>query len=190
MPDQPNIAEITADEAENNLYGAGVAAMQSMQSDASDETPYEAEFRQFIAGLGLRHFAFREFLFLGGSHHAPGACHGLNALPPKSLWTNLSATARVLDELRERLGASIRLNSIYRNEAYNGCLSGAAAESQHKSMRAADFTAADGRGPQHWRSVLLKMRDNENLFKGGIGIYNTFVHVDTRGQNADWDNRS
>ena len=163
---------------------------RSAQSGAAPETPYETEFKAHIANLGLRHFAFREFLFLGSSHNAAGSCHGLNALPPKTLWTNLSKTAVVLDELRERLGASIRLNSIYRNEAYNGCLSGAAAESQHKSMRAADFTAADGRGPAHWRSVLLKMRDDESLFKGGIGIYNTFVHVDTRGTNADWDNRS
>jgi hypothetical protein len=186
MSDQSNDAEIAADEAESRLYQQGLAAMQAESADAGDETPYEAEFREFIAGLGLRHFAYREFLFLGGSHHAPGSCHGLNALPPKSLWTNLSATARVLDELRHRLGASVRLNSIYRNQAYNSCLSGAAAESQHKSMRAADFTAADGNGPQHWRSVLLKMRNDEGLFKGGIGLYNTFVHVDTRGHNADW----
>jgi len=30
-----------------------------------------------------------------------------------------------------------------------------------------------------------KMR-TEGLFKGGVGSYSSFTHVDTRGQNADW----
>jgi uncharacterized protein YcbK (DUF882 family) len=97
-------------------------------------------------------------------------------------------TAKVLDELRARLDSAVRLSSIYRNDAYDGCLSGTASESQHKNMRAADFSAASG-NPASWRSVLIQMRD-EGFFKGGIGIYNTFVHVDTRGTNADWDNRT
>jgi lysozyme len=143
-----------------------------------------------IEALNLSHFGFREFLFLGGSHNTPGhRCHGLNALPPRSSWSNLDKTALVLDELRKRLAAPVRLNSLYRNQAYNSCLSGAAAESQHKQFRAADFTASDGRGPAHWRAVLREMRD-EGFFSGGIGIYNTFVHVDTRGTPADWDERS
>jgi hypothetical protein len=56
-------------------------------------------------------------------------------------------------------------------------------------MRAVDFSAADGRGSEHWSGTLIAMRDQENFFSGGIGIYNTFVHVDTRGRPADWDQR-
>jgi hypothetical protein len=26
----------------------------------------------------------------------------------------------------------------------------------------------------------------EGIFKGGLGKYKTFVHVDVRGKNADW----
>ena len=27
---------------------------------------------------------------------------------------------------------------------------------------------------------------NERFFRGGIGLYPTFIHVDTRGYNANW----
>ena len=33
--------------------------------------------------------------------------------------------------------------------------------------------------------VLQQMRSS-GLFSGGIGKYTSFVHVDTRGHNADW----
>lgn len=190
-PGQDGRIEVRADEAEDAAYEEGRKALEDGSADPVElDSQYEEEFRAKVASWGLRHFGFREFLFLGGSHSAPGsACRGLNALPPRNLWDNFERTAKVLDELRERLGAPIRLSSIYRNEAYNGCLSGAASESQHKAMRAADFAAADGMGPAHWRRVLLEMR-NQDFFRGGVGIYNTFVHIDTRGVDRDWDNRS
>ncbi|GJD52940.1 hypothetical protein OPKNFCMD_5708 [Methylobacterium crusticola] len=182
-------AEAAADEAEQRAFDAGPAGLERSE-EAADASEVEAAFKAHVDGLGLRFFTFREFLFLGGTHSTPGSrCFGLNALPAKALWRNLDATARALDELRSRLNAPIRLNSIYRNEAYNRCLSGTASESQHKQMRAIDFTAADGRGPGHWSDVLIRMRDVEGVFSGGIGIYNTFVHVDTRGHRADWDMR-
>lgn len=183
--------ETRADEAENAAYDEGLQALKDGSADPAEmDSQYEEQFRTKVESWGLRHFGFQEFLFLGGSHNLPvSACRGLNTLPPPRHWDNLEKTAKVLDELRERLNAPIRLSSIYRNEAYNSCLSGTASESQHKLMRATDFTAADGRGPAHWRSVLSDMR-NEGFFRGGIGIYNTFVHVDTRGVDADWDNRT
>jgi len=30
-----------------------------------------------------------------------------------------------------------------------------------------------------------KMRE-EGLFRGGLGLYKTFIHLDTRGRNATW----
>ena len=32
----------------------------------------------------------------------------------------------------------------------------------------------------------LKLWRDQGRFQGGIGLYPTFVHVDTRGTNADW----
>ena len=33
--------------------------------------------------------------------------------------------------------------------------------------------------------VARELRDN-GAFKGGVGRYNIFTHIDTRGYNADW----
>lgn len=182
--------EARADEAEDSAYDEGSKALREGVSDEPQmDSEYETGFKMKVESWNLRHFHFKEFLFLGGSHNAPGRpCHGLNELPQRQLWDNFEKTAKVLDELRARLNAPIRLSSIYRNEAYNQCLSGTASESQHKQMRAADLSSDDG-DPARWRSILLEMR-NEGFFRGGVGIYNTFVHVDTRGVNADWDKRS
>ena len=49
-------------------------------------------------------------------------------------------------------------------------------------FQAADFSCADGRGPVWWAKRLKELRD-AGLFEGGIGVYPTFVHVDTRGEN-------
>ena len=65
-------------------------------------------FRQQFDGLGLRHFSADEFLAKGGSHSNPdSAAFGLNTDPPQNLWPNILPTARVLDELRERLGVPL-----------------------------------------------------------------------------------
>jgi hypothetical protein len=194
MSNADDEAEAAADLAEEAHFSAapaaGIAAAEAAPA-APAAGSLEDDFRAFIEPLNLRHISFSELLFLGGSNNSPGSsCFHTNSLPPRELWPNIVPTARVLDELRERLGSPVRLLSIYRNQAYNSCLSGTAPESQHKSMRAIDFAAEDGRGPAHWRAQLLAMRDNEQLFSGGIGIYNTFVHVDTRGPRADWDKRT
>jgi lysozyme len=41
-------------------------------------------------------------------------------------------------------------------------------------------------GPTEWANALRQMR-SAGRFKGGIGTYPGFVHVDTRGSNADWN---
>jgi uncharacterized protein YcbK (DUF882 family) len=89
----------------------------------------------------------------------------------------------VLDALRTKLGSAMVLTSVYRNEAHNAAVGGVQG-SQHSRFCAADFQAATG-NPQQWATALRQMREG-NLFQGGIGLYKSFVHVDTRGWNADW----
>lgn len=159
-------------------------------ADASDE--YLRDFTRFLAdrGVALTHFKPKEFLVLGGQN-ASGRCAGKNRRPPRELWPNIIPTAQVLDELRKRLGAAIDLSSVYRSPEYNACIPGAATGSMHMEFKAADFTCKDDRGSVHWAKKLKDMRD-AGLFKGGIGVYQTFVHVDTRGRNVNfgpWQNR-
>lgn len=140
-------------------------------------------FRDFMAPLRLRHFQPQEFLALGSGHFGSGAAHGLNTAPPESLWPNIVPTALVLDALRDRLGAPLRINSAYRSPAYNSAIGGES-RSWHMQFRACDITA-DGVSPQKVADTARKMRD-EGLFLGGIGRYAGFTHIDTRGANVDW----
>jgi lysozyme len=143
------------------------------------------EFEQFINDrVQLRHFSARELLFKGASHFKRGSrSFGLNTDPPEALWDNILPTIKVLDQLRHELGAPIRIISAYRSPAYNRSIDGAL-RSQHTEFTAIDFTSSRGR-PVLWAQELKEMR-HDGDFSGGIGLYRTFVHVDTRGWNADW----
>jgi lysozyme family protein/uncharacterized protein YcbK (DUF882 family) len=139
--------------------------------------PANVEFEQFLRQnvSNLTHFKPIEFLMMGGGQD--------NSLPPQELWSNVVPLVKVLDELRSRLGNSIVLTSVYRSEAHNSAVGGVKG-SQHSRFCAADFQAAHGT-PRDWAAMLRMMREAK-LFRGGIGLYSSFVHVDTRGWNADW----
>jgi lysozyme family protein len=139
---------------------------------------FDAFLRQEVPNL--RHFQPSDFLTKGGAN----VKNGLNERPPRALWPNVVKLVEVLDELRERLGHPIVLNSVYRGEAYNRSVGGASG-SQHKKFCAGDFRVIGFGRPADWASALRKMRA-EKFFQGGIGVYETFVHVDTRGWPANW----
>lgn len=144
-----------------------------------------AKFNEFIAGLGLRYFTPVEFLFLGSSN-ASGPCANKNGLPPQSLWQRLANTARMLDEIRHRLGAPVRILSCYRNQAYNACVRGEP-QSLHMRFNAIDWRCDSGNA-MAWRDVARAVRASDSRFQGGIGTYvgQNFVHIDTRGSEANW----
>lgn len=133
-------------------------------------------------------FSAAEILTKGGAHGTKGAAgYGLNTDPPPELWPNVIPLAKILQKLRDRVGAPIRLTNVYRAPAYNAAIGGAQ-NSQHMQFKAADITI--GRGtPPDWAATLKAMRD-AGEFVGGVGLYNTFVHVDVRGTVADWDDRT
>lgn len=151
---------------------------------------FDSEFEAFIEGLGLRFFKPYEFLVMGAAHSNPqSAARGLNRKPPRDLWKNIAETAQVLDRLRGLMGAPIQTTSVYRSPAYNGKVGGAK-HSQHLRFCAVDFIVKSPSGPAEWASVLRQQLrtdgSQERMFKGGVGVYPSFVHVDTRGTNADW----
>lgn len=144
-----------------------------------------ARFQRFVDGLGLRHLSARELLFLGGNNDA-GACAGLNGTPPEELWPNIAGTARMVDEIRHRLGYAVTILSGYRAPDYNRCVGGEAG-SLHMRFNAIDFVGArDDAG--RWWEVAKSVRLSDPAFRGGIGFYRrkNFVHVDTRGANRNW----
>lgn len=145
--------------------------------------PLHSKFVDFVATLGLRHFVADELLFLGNQNKS-GACKGLNDYPPEILWRNIAPTVAVLDKLREELGAAIHFLSLYRAPPYNRCIDGSATNSFHMRYQAIDFTCDVG-NPASWAAKLREYR-SRGVFAGGIGVYRSFVHCDTRGVNKDW----
>lgn len=144
--------------------------------------PANDDFAAFVQEKvsGLRHFKSAEFLVKGSAN----ATLKLNTDPPPELWPNCITLIEVLDEFRERIQHPVVINSVYRNEDYNLAIGGAPG-SWHKKFRAADIQVRGPGRPNEWASLLRQMR-NEGVFSGGIGIYGTFVHVDTRGWDANW----
>lgn len=125
-------------------------------------------------------FQWHEFLVKGSSHRI----NGLNTDPPRELWPNIQLTARVLQKLRAEVGKPVVLTSVYRSPRYNVAVGGAR-HSQHMEFTAVDFKIVGAGAPADWARILKRYRDN-GVFDGGVGVYNTFVHLDTRGYPASW----
>ncbi len=125
-----------------------------------------------------------------------------NTVPPSRVWNNIAPTLAVLQRLRTDLGTPINLTSVYRSPDYNGCVGGVAnsfhsLRNDSKSMTAIDFYANSG-NPKAWTSKLRSYRGQtftnpatggNFIFRGGIGTYATFTHVDTRDYCANFGPR-
>jgi hypothetical protein len=160
-----------------------ISVVPSAATSPHARWPLYTKFVDFVATLGLRHFVADELLFLGNQHNA-GSCKGLNDYPAETLWRSIAPTVAVLDKLREELGAPIHFLSIYRAPPYNKCIDGSATNSFHMRFQAIDFVCDVG-NPGSWAAKLREYRVR-GVFAGGIGVYRTFVHCDTRGVNRDW----
>lgn len=139
----------------------------------------EADYRAFIDGLALRYVTADEII----RPHRNVRGGVANELPPRHMWSRLIPTLRVADEIRHRLGSPLKLvNSAYRSPDYNLACSGAK-HSYHMQNRALDLMFKEGASAAS--AVATKLRE-EGFFRGGIGTYATFIHVDTRGFDATW----
>lgn len=107
-----------------------------------------------------------------------------NSVPPKAKWKNIVPTLRIVDDLRDHFNAPVVILSSYRSPDYNRAIGDAAPKSYHMEFNALDIAVA-GHSPSEVYAVLLDWR-RCGRFKGGLGKYNTFVHIDTRGFNANW----
>ncbi len=139
-------------------------------------------YKEFLYGLSLRHFHPQEVLSQGERWR--GAQQ--NSLPPESKWREIVPTLWIADMARERLGFSLTITSAYRSPDYNKAVGGAI-RSQHLANTALDIIPSKGRVEQLY-DQLIAMRKG-GAFSGGVGIYDSFVHVDTRGKNATWGKR-
>ncbi len=107
-----------------------------------------------------------------------------NSLPPRNLWRQMVPTLRVIDRVAMELGQPVgEIVSAYRSPAYNATCSGARRGSWHQANVAIDVKF--GATPSSVAGAARSLR-SRGLFRGGVGRYGSFTHVDTRGQNVDW----
>ena len=154
----------------------------SHRADPPIPLPDVKNYAAYLATLSLRHISPHEVI----NPHRRSRNGVPNRLPPPALWRKLAPTLAVADEIRQQLGVPLRLiTSAYRSPAYNAQCPGAANRSFHTRNQALDLIFDTD--PEHVAKVAEELRD-QGFFRGGIGRYNSFIHIDTRGRNADWGN--
>ncbi len=86
----------------------------------------------------------------------------------------------VLQKIRTHFGKAVTITSAYRTPTRNKAVGGTA-YSQHLYGNAADIKV-QGVSPARVAEYAEKLLPN----KGGIGIYDTFTHIDVRSTKARW----
>ena len=94
------------------------------------------------------------------------------------------ALVELLETIRAAAGGAVTINSAYRTPAHNAAVGGVSS-SQHLYGRAADIVVS-GASPLLVGQIAEYYLDR----RGGIGVYQTFTHVDTRAIRSRWDQRS
>ena len=85
---------------------------------------------------------------------------------------------------RDYIGRPVKIISGYRSPDYNKKIGGAK-RSQHMLAKAADIKI-EGMEPWMVYKIIEHLIYEGHMMKGGLGIYETFVHYDVRGRNARW----
>ena len=107
-----------------------------------------------------------------------------NTVPPKAWWNRMGYVLKVTDRVAREMGvAKVEIISAYRAPAYNARCPGAKSGSWHQAN-----VAVDVKFPVRASQVTATARELRNLglFRGGVGGYWDFTHIDARGQNIDW----
>ena len=137
-------------------------------------------YANFIKKLGLKNIS--PYMVLKPHFKKRGSIS--NSLPPKHMWKRLADTLRVIDRLAYEVNSPVKeILSVYRSPHYNRSCGGRS-KSQHMENRAIDVKFA--RVSSYTAARKVKQMRDKGYFKGGVGTYSTFIHIDTRGSNATW----
>jgi uncharacterized protein YcbK (DUF882 family) len=110
-------------------------------------------------------------------------CHDGTEVPPE-LMDNLRELVHNLQIIRDHLGGPVHVVSGYRTSRHNRRIGGAR-KSQHLKAKAADIRVYN-MTPEELAEVVINLIKDKKIKSGGIGVYQHFVHYDTRGRNTRW----
>jgi len=137
-------------------------------------------YANFVQDLNLKNITPRMVL----APHFKTRGHVHNEIPDKAHWPNIKKTLLVADKLVKTMDAPLgEILSAYRCPKYNRAVGGKS-HSWHMKNYALDLRYK-GVSAHHVNMVARRLRSRGD-FKGGVGRYPTFTHIDTRGENATW----
>ena len=106
---------------------------------------------------------------------------------PEDVLENVQNLAKQLQVIRTLVGKSITINSGYRCPEHNASPSvGGSKKSQHIKGKASDIVIKD-MNPDDVVHLVEQLIDAGHIDIGGVGMYNTFTHIDTRKNKARWN---
>lgn len=106
---------------------------------------------------------------------------------PEFVKKNISELADNLQVLRNTVGR-LDLTNAYRCKEHNADVGGST-NSQHLKGKASDIKSKVF-SPSEIATIVDDLMKSESFKLGGVGIYNTFTHVDIRGVRARWSKTS
>ena len=92
-----------------------------------------------------------------------------------------SELVEVVQKIRNHFGKPVTITSAYRTPQHNKSVGGTI-YSQHLYGRAVDIRVGGGISPKQVGEYAEKILGNS----GGVGIYDTFTHVDVRQVKSRW----
>ena len=95
------------------------------------------------------------------------------------------ALVDILEAIRVHFGRPVTVTSGYRTVSYNASIKNSSKKSQHCNGLAADIQV-EGHTPLEVYNYTCSLLGDH----GGVGIYNTFVHVDVRASKSRFDYRT
>ena len=138
----------------------------TQQTQAATETGEAADWWK-----NIRYFTRAEFKCKCGGKY----CNGYPADIDMSM-------VKIADEIRNRIGKPIQINSGLRCKTHNANVGGVS-NSQHLYGNAADLGCPSGCTPAQMASIAESIIGNT----GGIGIYSWGIHIDTRSTKSRWN---
>lgn len=142
--------------------------------------PLVNDYYNYLSSLRMQRVCPKQVI----ESHAKSKAGIWNSLPPKTWWKRMGYTLRVVDRIALEMNVNqVEVISAYRAPAYNAHCRGARSGSWHQAN-----VAADVKFPAKASQVTKTARELRDLglFKGGVGGYWDFTHIDARGVNINW----
>lgn len=136
-------------------------------------------YANYVDSLNLRTIRTQDVI----ASHARQRGGVWNELPPRQWWRRMGYTLRVVERVALEMNEPVTaIVSAYRSPAYNARCGGRRG-SWHQANLALDVRMVSR--PSRVTQVSRSLRD-QGLFRGGVGSYRNFTHIDARGQNINW----